>query len=267
MEEKRAVSSGGAGARSSKRQPARPHPIEVESYRRIAAEIDLGQLPPLSRALAARVVHATAEPAYVDDLVLDEAALRAGVAALERGAPVVTDVEMTRAGLADPLRRQAVSALSYGGGPAVGDPPGVEARADVAARRPSERSGLPETARQAAPSGSPTRSASGMTAALTGIGPGAVVVVGCAPTALMAVLEAAGQGVRPAFVVGVPVGYVGAVEAKAALRRTELPSVSNRSRRGGSAVAAAAVNALARLAGVVPVATWDPWADEASRGL
>lgn len=255
MEERRAVSSGGAGARSAKRRPARPHPIEVESYRRIAAEIDLGQLLPLSRALAARVVHATAEPAYVDDLVLDEVALAAGVAALERGAPIVTDVEMTRAGLAALLRPQAVSALSYGGGPSGGDRPDVKAPDNVAARTPSE------------PSGSLTRSASAMMAALTGVGSGAVVVVGCAPTALMAVLEAAGQGVCPAFVVGVPVGYVGAVEAKAALRRSELPSVSNRSRRGGSAVAAAAVNALARLAGVVPVATCDPWADEAGREL
>jgi precorrin-8X/cobalt-precorrin-8 methylmutase len=80
---------------------------------------------------------------------------------------------------------------------------------------------------------------------------GAVWVVGNAPTALTALLELCRAGrVRPAAVVGLPVGYVGATEAKVALWASSLREVSitNDGPRGGSAVAAAAVNALARLA-------------------
>jgi precorrin-8X/cobalt-precorrin-8 methylmutase len=72
-----------------------------------------------------------------------------------------------------------------------------------------------------------------------------VVVVGTAPTALDELVRAtAERGAAPAFVVGLPVGFVGAVEAKQALRDAGLPSVSNRGPKGGSAVAAAALNAL-----------------------
>jgi precorrin-8X/cobalt-precorrin-8 methylmutase len=78
---------------------------------------------------------------------------------------------------------------------------------------------------------------------------GAVVVVGCAPTALDEVvrLHQAGR-FSPALVVGLPVGFVGAAEAKARLRTSGLPALSNVGEKGGSAVAAAAVNALVRLA-------------------
>ncbi len=78
---------------------------------------------------------------------------------------------------------------------------------------------------------------------------GAVVVVGNAPTALVELLRLARAGeVAPALVIGLPVGFVGAADAKAALRESALPSISNRGERGGSAVAAAALNALWRLA-------------------
>ena len=73
------------------------------------------------------------------------------------------------------------------------------------------------------------------------VGQGAVWVVGCAPTALFALLA---LPARPALVVGLPVGFVGAAESKAALRSSGLPAVSNVSEKGGSAVAVAAVNAL-----------------------
>jgi precorrin-8X/cobalt-precorrin-8 methylmutase len=73
------------------------------------------------------------------------------------------------------------------------------------------------------------------------VGPGAVWVVGCAPTALYELID---LDVRPALVVGLPVGFVGAAQSKAALRDSGLPAVSNVSEKGGSAVAAAAVNAL-----------------------
>jgi precorrin-8X/cobalt-precorrin-8 methylmutase len=90
-----------------------------------------------------------------------------------------------------------------------------------------------------------TRSAAGLRLAARAVGPGAVYVVGNAPTALDELLRAAAErGAAPALVVGLPVGFVGAVEAKQALRDAGLPAVSNRGPRGGSAVAAAALNAL-----------------------
>jgi precorrin-8X/cobalt-precorrin-8 methylmutase len=86
-----------------------------------------------------------------------------------------------------------------------------------------------------------TRSAAAMRRAFDDVGRGAVWVVGCAPTALAEILA---LRVDPALVIGLPVGFVGAVEAKAALRQSGLPALSNGSEKGGSAVAAAALNAL-----------------------
>jgi precorrin-8X/cobalt-precorrin-8 methylmutase len=86
-----------------------------------------------------------------------------------------------------------------------------------------------------------TRSAAGIRAAAEQHPDGAVWVIGNAPTALAELLRC---GVRTPLVVGLPVGFVGSVAAKAALRASGLPAVSNRSERGGAAVAAAAVNAL-----------------------
>jgi precorrin-8X/cobalt-precorrin-8 methylmutase len=94
-----------------------------------------------------------------------------------------------------------------------------------------------------------TRSARALRLAAAHHPEGAVLVVGCAPTALLEVVRLARAGrLRPALVVGLPVGFVGAAEAKAALRASGLPAVSNVGEKGGSAVAAAAVNALARFA-------------------
>jgi precorrin isomerase len=183
------------------------HPIEAESLRIVRRLVALEYLPPLSRAVAERVIHASADPGYADDLVLDEEALRRGLGALRAGAPIVVDVRMVAAGIA---RRAARCALDG----AAGGPP------------------------------APTRAAAGVRAMARDVGPGAVWVIGCAPSALATLLA---SDAAPAFVVGLPVGFVGAVEAKAALRASGIPAVTNRSARGGSAVAAAALNALLRL--------------------
>ncbi len=89
--------------------------------------------------------------------------------------------------------------------------------------------------------GAPTRSAAGIRAAAERYPDGAVWVIGNAPTALDELLR---LGVTTPLVVGLPVGFVGSVAAKAALRASGLPALSNRTERGGAAVAAAAVNAL-----------------------
>lgn len=186
------------------------HPIEVESYRILRERVDLSHLPPLSRAVTERVVHASADLAYVDDLVCDEAALEAGLAALRAGVPVVTDVAMVAAGITR-VGLELVCPV-----------------AEPAAAELGRAAGI-------------TRSAAAVRIALDRVGPGAVWVVGCAPTALVELLT---LDAAPALVVGLPVGFVGAAESKAALRASGLPGVSNVGEKGGSAVAAAALNAL-----------------------
>jgi precorrin-8X/cobalt-precorrin-8 methylmutase len=95
----------------------------------------------------------------------------------------------------------------------------------------------------------PTRAAAGVRAAAARHPTDAIVVVGCAPTALDEVVDLAAQcRFEPALVIGMPVGFVGAAESKARLRASGLPAISNVGEKGGSAVAAAAVNALVRLA-------------------
>ena len=90
-----------------------------------------------------------------------------------------------------------------------------------------------------------TRTAAGVRRAAQEYPDGAVWAVGNAPTALRELVRLAAAGsVRPALVVGMPVGFVDAADAKAALRASGLPAVSNRSAKGGTAVAAAAVNVL-----------------------
>jgi precorrin-8X/cobalt-precorrin-8 methylmutase len=186
----------------------RTHPIEIESYRILRNLVDLSHLEQLSRAVAERVIHASADLEYADSLVLNESVLRGGVEALRRGASIVADVGMVAAGVT------AKEALCF-----VSDP---------RARELSEGLGI-------------TRSAAGFRLAAEEVGEGAVWVVGNAPTALFELLE---MNVEPALVVGLPVGLVGAAESKEELIESGLPAVSNRGPKGGSAVAAAALNAL-----------------------
>jgi precorrin-8X/cobalt-precorrin-8 methylmutase len=191
------------------------HPIEAESYRILRGLVDLSGLGPLSRAVAERVIHASADPAWASDLVLDEQALTGGLVALRSGSPVVVDARMVAAAVTSHATLCALD-LAW------------------SAADPS-----PDQEEPAGPGA--TRSAAGVRAAFDQVGPGAVWVVGCAPTALDALLTLPAS---PALVVGLPVGFVGAVEAKRALAGSGLPAVTNRGAKGGSAVAAAAINAL-----------------------
>lgn len=190
------------------------HPIEAESYRLMRATLDLGGLDPLGQAVVERIVHASADPSLAKGVIAPEEDLRAGLERLSEGCEVVTDVEMTRAGLHAGLRARARCYLG----------------------EVTEAGGFP------------TRSAASMNLAALRH-PEAFFVVGCAPTALFQLLELAGRGeISPAFVVGLPVGLVGAAESKAALAASPIPCVTNRGSRGGSAMAAAATNALWRIA-------------------
>jgi precorrin isomerase len=144
-----------------------------------------------------------------------------GIAALAAGAAIVCDVRMVAAGIAPTAAGRIVHVAV--------EQPGA---AEVAAR-----AGM-------------TRSAAGIEVLRTQLD-GAVVVIGNAPTALFRVLELVlAEAARPALVLGFPVGFVGAAESKAALADNDLgiPFVTLSGRRGGSAIAAAAFNALAKAA-------------------
>jgi precorrin-8X/cobalt-precorrin-8 methylmutase len=182
-------------------------PIEMESYRILRATVDTSALPPFTRSVVERIVHTTADPAWLNDLVADEAALAGGAAALSASAPLVVDVAMVAAGVTGYRSICLLGAVT-------------------------RTHGL-------------WGAAAGIRAAAHRVPTGAVWAIGNAPTALAELLRLVRAGaVRPALVIGLPVGFVGAVEAKADLRATAVPQVSNRSARGGAAVAAAAVNAL-----------------------
>jgi precorrin-8X/cobalt-precorrin-8 methylmutase len=185
------------------------HPIERESYRILRGRHDFSGLAHLSRAVTERVCHASADLSFADSLVLDERALTRGREALGSGAAVVCDSRMTAAGITSrspvvPLEDDRVAAFA----------------------REQEL----------------TRSAAAMRLATADVGPGAVWVIGNAPTALFELVEHPPED--PALVVGLPVGFVGAADAKSALAASRLPCITNRGERGGSSVAAAAVNAL-----------------------
>jgi precorrin-8X/cobalt-precorrin-8 methylmutase len=191
------------------------HPIETASYRILAERVDLSAWPAGDRDVVARMVHATADESFAGTARIGERAVEAAVAALAAGAPVVCDARMVVAGI--PSVAGAVCLLDE----------------------------VPE----AAPGD--TRSAAAIRLAAERYPDGALWVIGNAPTALFALLELHAAGtMRPAAVIGLPVGYVGAAESKDAVWGGPLRpvAITNTGVRGGSPAAAGAVNALARLA-------------------
>ena len=195
------------------------HPIEVESYEIMNARVDLTGWPDGDRDVVARMIHATADESFATSARVGRNAVASGVAALRAAAPVVCDAQMVVAGI-----------------PSVASMVEVTCYLSAVLERPAGRATRSEAATERAVEQHPD---------------GAIWVFGNAPTALLRLLELHQRGlVRPAVVIGLPVGYVGAADAKQALWDSPLQdlSVTNEGRRGGSPVAAAAVNALARLA-------------------
>jgi precorrin-8X/cobalt-precorrin-8 methylmutase len=196
-----------------------PAEITRRSFEIIAAEVDLAVLPEEIAPVVARVVHASGMPDVVGDLAYSQGVVAVAREALAAGAPILCDVGMVAAG--------------------------VSARAHSAAHPVHAATEQLEAADLARRSGQ-TRSAAGMEL-LACHHHGAVVVIGNAPTALFRLLELVADGAaRPAAVLGFPVGFVGAAESKTALaeNRLGLPFITLFGRRGGSAIAAAALNAI-----------------------
>jgi precorrin-8X/cobalt-precorrin-8 methylmutase len=199
-----------------------PGEIEARSFAIIEGEIpeprpftgDLWQV-------ARRCVHATGDTSIVADLRLSREAIKAGLAALERGCTVYTDTRMVAAGL--PLRRLRPLGVSV---TALPELHGLE---ESAARRGVTR-------------------ARAAVEAVAGKLEGQIIAIGNAPTALLALLEALEAGAPPpALIVGMPVGFVNADQSKKLLAQSPWPHFTLLGRRGGSAVAAACINALAEL--------------------
>ncbi|MBI4216043.1 MAG: precorrin-8X methylmutase [Chloroflexi bacterium] len=202
--------------------------IEKQSFQIVEAHLRDLALPPAEMQVARRVVHATADPAFAATLVFHPGAVAAGVAALRQGRRVLVDVQMVAAGLDRKRLEQWGSQV------------------ETALQRPM----LAEQAREAGV----TRTQLAMRLLLRDY-PDGIVAVGNAPTALEEVLEAvAAQRASPALVIGVPVGFVGAAEAKERLTQAQVPFITNRGPRGGSPVAVAMVNAILRLATTEEVA-------------
>ena len=199
-----------------------PHAIEVESFRQIRALTDLGALSANEAQVAMRLIHTCGDPSLVEDIYLSEHAVSAGLNAASKQAAVLCDVEMVKQGLTRRFQDSPVHCFLN-----------------------DKR--VPELAK----SKGETRSM----AALELWQPhlkGSVIIIGNAPTALFRLLEMIADGAdKPALIIGMPVGFVGAAESKEALIEAadsmNLNVMSLRGRRGGSALSASAWNACLRL--------------------
>ncbi len=200
-----------------------PADIERTSISIITRELDeLGLTPPPeTAAVVKRVIHTTADFDYAKNLRFTPGAVEAAVRALQRGAVIVTDTNMALAGISRPgLAKLGCEAVCYMADPAVA-----------------------EAAKQAGT----TRAVAAMHRAAREH-PGAILAVGNAPTALLTIAEEIEAGLRPALVIGVPVGFVNVVESKETLfaicEQHGVPAIAAMGRKGGSNVAAAICNAL-----------------------
>jgi precorrin-8X/cobalt-precorrin-8 methylmutase len=196
----------------------------TEIYRRsfatIRAEADLAGLPADVAQVAVRMIHACGMTDLVQDIAYSPGVVASARAALQAGAPILCDAQMVASGVTRkrlPADNEVLCALSD---PAV---PGLAAELGT------------------------TRSAAALELWRDRL-EGSVVAIGNAPTALFHLLDMIDAGApRPAAVLGIPVGFIGAAESKDELAaRTDLEFLVVRGRRGGSAITAAAVNALAR---------------------
>ncbi len=200
-----------------------PQEIEMESFRIIDSEVpEPRPFQGKKWQIVRRMIHTTADFEMLNLVRFHENAVESGVRALRNGAVIVTDTEMARCGM--PLRRL--------------DPLGCSVRCLMNDERVIAR----------AKAEGITRAKAAVDIAVTEIKP-EIYVVGNAPTALVRLVEHVDNGaISPALVVGMPVGFVNAAESKALLMSRDIPYISIEGRKGGSALAASVINALALLA-------------------
>lgn len=196
----------------------KPTDIEARSFEIITEILGDTKLDPENALVIKRVIHTSADFDYVQNLVFSEHAVTRGIEALKNGCDIVTDTQMARAG----INKTILARLG-------GQVHCFMSDADVA-----------EEAK-----------ARGVTRAIVSMERAArlekpcIFAIGNAPTALISLREQMDAGViRPALVIGVPVGFVNVVESKELIIASDVPHIVARGRKGGSNVAAAICNAM-----------------------
>lgn len=200
-----------------------PADIERTSMQIIVKELEERhiRIPRENLAVVKRVIHTTADFEYAETLHFTENAVQKAIEALHNGATIITDTNMALAGVSKPgLKKLNGEALCF--------------MADPAVAQSAKESGT-------------TRAVAAMHKAAKEY-PGAILAVGNAPTALFAIAEEIENGLRPALVIGVPVGFVNVIESKenifAVCEKYHVPAIVAFGRKGGSTIAAAVCNAL-----------------------
>lgn len=195
-----------------------PEDIERHSFEIIESELGGRSFPEKIRPILYRVIHTTADFDYADNLCFSENAVDIAVELLKNGAVIVTDTNMAKSG----INKSALNKL------------GCEVVCFMSD---------PETAAAAKANGTTRAAASADRAAQ--LGKPVIYACGNAPTALIRLYEHITSGdFTPAFVIGVPVGFVNVVQSKELIMQSGVPYIVARGRKGGSNVAAAIVNAL-----------------------
>lgn len=195
--------------------------IEHDSFAIIDANTDLSRFTSDEQVIARKLIHTTGDLEFAELTCMLPGAIAAGIAALRRGAPIICDVEMVRVGITTRYLQSSGNQIRC----FISEPEVLErARADNLTR--AETAMLYAAERY----------------------PNAIYAIGNAPTALLKLLELTAAGkMQPAFVAGLPVGFVKAEESKDLLRQTTIPHVTNRGPKGGSPCAATVINGLLML--------------------
>jgi len=200
----------------------KPDDIETRSLAIIDDEAGEHGWPPREWAILRRMIHTTADFEWAKITLFQDQAIESVLKAFSREFTIFTDTQMARMGIS-PRRIEAL---------------GGDVRCFMGDEVASARAAKNNT----------TRAVAAMDLAVD-MDPEAVFVIGNAPTALLRLLEHCSSGkARPQLVVGLPVGFVNAAEAKASLAQTDLPFITAKGRKGGSAIAASVINALAIMA-------------------
>ncbi|MEA3546508.1 MAG: precorrin-8X methylmutase [Thermodesulfobacteriota bacterium] len=200
----------------------KPQEIEAESFRIIEEELGPHNFPPEEFAVLRRVIHATGDFSFAENIRFGSNPIAAGLQAIRSGKNILTDVQMAASGISKTILAK------YGG--------------KVICRVSDEYTAALAREKQW------TRSEAAMElAAGDNIG---IVAIGNAPTALLRaikMIDQAREGFHPELIIGVPVGFVNAAESKELLNQKLFPYITTLGRKGGTPVAVAMVNALLRL--------------------
>jgi precorrin-8X/cobalt-precorrin-8 methylmutase len=204
----------------------KPEDIEALSFKIIDKEAGPHGYSPEQWRIVQRMIHTSADFEYMESVRFHPESIKAGLEAIRSGKIILTDTNMAKAG----IRKNELEHF------------GVAVKCFINDDK------IKKTAKEAG-----TTRAKAAADASVSIMEGGIYVVGNAPTALLRIIELVrDKKVRPALIIGFPVGFVNAAESKAALMEMDYPYISNVGRKGGSNIAASVVNALAKLAVKVP---------------